>query len=388
VQQVPNDYDFTPEETQFRHEVRAFLADALPADWVSLFSARDTLETSNRVTRELADKGWLIQHWPARYGGQDGSIWMQAVAQEEYWAHGEPRGGQYMNVNWIGPAILHFGTEEQKHELLAPIMEGRVTWAQLFSEPGAGSDLGGIGMSAVLEGDHFVLNGQKTWTSYGGFASKGFLVARTDPGSKRREGLSVLLIDLDCDGIETREIRSSLGVNRIYEEFFTDVRVPRSCLLGDLHDGWRVAMAALGFERSGSSRYARATRVLGHLEKLPGADDPEIQRELAGIMAQGRAAELMNYRVIALKEEGHVPTWEASAARVHNARYEQRVAALAERLLGMRARLSKASAATTAEAEIASLVTSQAPTITITAGTLEIQLGIVAQRRLGMERTR
>ena len=384
-----NEFGFTAEEERFRAAIREFLGERLPADWVSLFSYPDMLPVSDQVTAELADKGWLIQHWPSEYGGQDGSIWMQTVAQEEYWAWGEPRGAQYMNVNWIGPAIIAFGTEAQKHELLRPMMDGRVTWAQLFSEPGAGSDLGGLVTRAELDGDEFVLNGQKTWISYGGLASKGFLVARTQAGSKRRDGLSVLLIDMDTPGIEAREIRSSLGYNRIFEVFFTDARVPRSTLLGGLHEGWSVAMQALGFERSGSARYARSTRDLGYLERLAAEQDAhKSDDDLADALAQGYAAELMNYRVVALKDEGKVPTWEASAARIHTALYEQRTAEIAEHLLGPVARLSAVSAPSLAHAEVAALVTGQAPTVTVTAGTFEVQLGIVAQRRLGMERAR
>jgi alkylation response protein AidB-like acyl-CoA dehydrogenase len=354
-----------------------------------MFSSPDARFVSDRVTKTLADRGYLIQHWPAEYGGLDGSIWRQAVAQEELWAHGEPRGGQYMNVNWIGPAIMHFGTEAQRRSLLPPIMAGEVTWAQLFSEPGAGSDLAGISTTAAVQDDgSFVVNGQKTWISYGHFASTGFLLCRTEPGSRRGQGLSVLIIDMDTPGIERREIRTSLGNNRIAEVFFTDVHIPADALLGELGNGWSVAMTALGFERSGSARYARSTRILGLLERLPQAQTPAVQDEIASLLAQGRATELMNYKVISIKDEGRTPTWEASAARVHNAVYEQSVAALAERLLGPLARVKASSAPDKATAEIASLVTSQASSVTVTAGTYEIQLGVIAQRRLGMERAR
>jgi alkylation response protein AidB-like acyl-CoA dehydrogenase len=264
-----------------------------------------------------------------------------------------------------------------------------VTWAQLFSEPEAGSDLANIQTRAQLQDDGtFLVNGQKIWTSYGHYASKGFLVARTQPGSRRSEGLSVFIIDMDSPGIERREIQSPLGSNRFAEEFFTDVRVPADALLGELHNGWSVAMTALSFERSGVARYARTTRVLGLLERLPEAQDPRYQDEIAELVADGRAAELMNYRVVAAKDEGTPVTWEASSARIHNVLYEQRTAALAERMLGPIARLSKSSAASHAHAEIASLCTTQAPVVTVTAGTYEIQLGIIAQRRLGMERAR
>jgi alkylation response protein AidB-like acyl-CoA dehydrogenase len=331
----------------------------------------------------------LIRHWPEEVGGTGDSIWMQAVAQEEFFAAGEPRGGQYMNVNWIGPAIMHYGTPEQKAKFLPPIMAGEVTWAQLFSEPEAGSDLANVQTTAIEQPDGtFVVNGSKIWTSYGHLAQSGFLLARSTPGSRRAEGLTVFLIDMDAPGIERREIVTSLGSNRIAEEFFTDVVIGPETVLGEVGKGWSVAMTALGFERSGSARYARSTRVLGYLERLPEAQDPVVREEFAHLWALGRAAEVMNYRVVGVKDTGRTPTWEASAARVFNAMYEQRVGDLAERVLGPRARLKPASAADQGQAEIASLVTSQASSVTVTAGTWEIQLGIIAQRLLGLERAR
>jgi alkylation response protein AidB-like acyl-CoA dehydrogenase len=381
--------DFTPDEQDYRAELRKLLADVLPSDWVSMFSRPEAYEQSNRITQEVAERGLLIQHWPPEYGGSDASIWRQTVTQEELWAHGEPRGGQYMNVNWIGPSIMHFGTDAQKAELLPPMAAGQVTWAQLFSEPDAGSDLANLSTRArVLDDGSFVVNGQKVWISYGHLASKGFLLCRTGEGSRRHAGLSVLLIDMDTPGIERREIVSSLGANRFAEVFFTDVHIPARALLGELHDGWAVAMRALGFERSGSARYARSTRVLGHLEALVAPDDVVARRRIASLLAMGRAAELMNYNVIALKDQGQAPTWEASAARTHNALYEQGVAALAEETLGPWVQVKADSAPTKRHAEIASLYTSQAGSATITAGTYEIQLGIIAQRRLGLERAR
>ncbi|MCU1481293.1 MAG: Acyl-CoA dehydrogenase [Subtercola sp.] len=386
---VDRDYTFTPEEIEYRAAIRAFLAEHLPESWVSLFSRPDAVEVSNKVTKELADAGYLIQHWPSEYGGKDGSIWMQAVAQEELWAHGEPRGGQYMNVNWIGPAIMHFGTEEQKRRYLPPIMRGEVLWAQLFSEPDAGSDLASLSTSAAVQPDgSFIVNGAKTWTSYGHLAETGFLLCRTEPGSRRSKGLSVLIIDMNTPGIERREIKTSLGTNRIAEEFFTDVHVPADALLGELNNGWAVAMTALGFERSGSARYARSTRVLGWLERLPESAAPELRTELAELLAEGRAAELANYNVVSVKEEGRTPTWQSSEARIFNSLYEQRVADFGETLLGPYVRVKADSAPSRAVAEVASLTTSQASSATVTAGTYEIQLGIIAQRRLGLELAR
>jgi alkylation response protein AidB-like acyl-CoA dehydrogenase len=383
------DYDFSVEDVEFRAQLRAFLSEQLPPDWIGLFAQHSALQTSVRVTKALAERGWLILNWPEEYGGRNATSWRQAVAGEEFWAYGEPRGAQYMNVNWIGPAIMHFGTDEQKHRLLPPMTRGEVSWAQLFSEPSAGSDLAALSTRAdVQEDGSFVVNGQKVWISYAVFAEMGFLVCRTKPSSRRREGLSVLLVDLSLPGIEARPIRSPLGDIRYGEVFFTDAHVPADALLGPLHNGWQVATAALSFERAAIARYARSTRAVGILERLPEGQTPARRRSLARLLAQGRAAELTSYRVIEAEDANVAVGWEASATRVHNAAYEQKFAAVAEEALGPLARLKATSSPSKAHAEIAVLCTGQAPTASITAGTHEIQLGIIAQRRLGMELAR
>jgi alkylation response protein AidB-like acyl-CoA dehydrogenase len=379
-------FDFSPEDEALRAELRAFLAERLPPSWTGIFRASEpAVEFSFEITRELAARGWLTMHWPHSYGGAEASIWAQTVLQQELWAHHEPRGGQYMGVNWVGPAIMRFGTEEQKQRFLPPIAAGELQWAQLFSEPGAGSDLASLATTAVPDDDRFMINGSKIWISYAEIAQYGFLVARSVAGSRRREGLSVLLVDMTTPGIEVRDIRTPLGPNKIHEVFFTDVVVSADTLLGPLHDGWNVAMTALSFERSGVPRYARSTRTLGEVERLEEAARPEISEELADALAFGRAAELVNYSVAAIKERGDVPTWEASASRVYNSLYENEVAALAERVLGPNAIVSSDDPRAVEGGEIEAFIRA-APTAKITAGTFEIQMGIIAQRGLGLER--
>lgn len=382
------DLDFSDADDRFRAEVRAFLAERLPARWVGIFHGDDAIAESNRVTAELAERGWLTQAWPAEYGGHDASVWRQTVLQEELWAHHEPRGGQYMGVNWIGPSIIRFGTEAQRQELLPEIAEGRAQWAQLFSEPDAGSDLAAISTWARGEGDRLVVNGEKIWTSYANYATRGFLVARTEPSSTGKRGLSVLLIDMETPGIEVREIGTPLGRHKLNSVVFRDVEVPAAALLGELHDGWRVAMTALAFERSGSARYARSTRIIGYLRDLrdDGADSPAAAERMAEALAFGRAAELMNYSVVAIKERGEVPTWEASAARTYNALYEREVAALADWLLGEEALVGVDDPEAPAGGEIEEFIRGSV-TPTVSAGTYEIQLGIIATRGLGLARS-
>jgi alkylation response protein AidB-like acyl-CoA dehydrogenase len=380
------DFDVAPEHEAFRTELRQYLADRLPDDWQGIFVEGDEAwQLSVEICRELGERGWLTMSWPTELGGQDASIWLQAVVQEEYWAHNEPRGNQYMNVNWLGPSIVHFGTEEQQRRYLPKLAAGEQTWAQGFSEPEAGSDLANIKCLAVPDGGGFVVNGQKIWTGYADFADHLFLLARTDPGSSRKEGLSVFLVELHTPGIEVRPISTTLGYHRINEVFFTDVFVPRSALLGPENDGWRVATTALAFERSGSARYARAARVMGLVERNHAEEwDDTRWEQYASLLAFGRATELVNYGVISKKEAGDVPRVEASAARIHNSLLEQQLADFAESTAGLEVIVYGADDHAIDRGELESMWRN-AFAATVTAGSYEIQSGIIAGA-LGMGR--
>jgi alkylation response protein AidB-like acyl-CoA dehydrogenase len=383
------DLNFSAEQTALRAELRQLLADILPDDWAGLWHQHNGAAVSAAAVEELAARGWLTYHWPSQHGGKDASPWEQAVIQEELFAHNEPRGGQYMGVNWIGPTIMRFGTEEQKRLLLPEIAAGKVQWAQLYSEPDAGSDLASLQTSATLEDDEFVINGEKIWTSYANAASRGFLLARSDPRSKGHRGISALLISMDAPGIEVREIRSAIGWHRFHSVTFTDVRVPPEALLGELHHGWAVAMASLPHERLGNARYARCTRVLGLIERhLADTDpDPVLSEALVDCFALGRMAELMNHSAVAVNASGAGLTWQASAAFAVNANYERAVAELAERVLGFQIYVAAPDPHAADHGEVESLAVRQAPTVTVQAGTYQIQLSIIARTALGLPKS-
>ena len=382
-------FDFGPEQTKLRNDLRAFLREALPRDWVGIWHGPDGPPQSAEDTEEMGRRGWLTYYWPKEYGGSGGNVWDQTVIQEELFAHHEPRGAQYMGVNWIGPALMRYGNDEQKKEYLPPIAAGRAFWAQLFSEPGAGSDLAGLRTRAVLDGDHFIVNGEKIWTSYANLAKKGFLLCRTDPTRGKHRGLSALLIDMDAPGVEVRAIPSMVGWHRFHSVRFTDVRVPKERLLGPMNEGWSVAMAALPYERVGNARYARTTRVLGWVERQR-ADETQVadQGELMDLLALGRVAELLNYRAAHLKAKNNSLGWEASAAFAANALYEQETAAFIEQKTGFDCFVASKDPHALASGEVESFTVRQAPTVTIQAGTYQVQLSLVAQGGLGFPRSR
>jgi alkylation response protein AidB-like acyl-CoA dehydrogenase len=383
------DFEFSADQEKLRAEIRSFLDTELPSDWVGIWHQPTAAAASEEVTRKMADRGWLTYYWPTEYGGQAGSAWVQAVIQEELFAYHEPRGGQYMGVNWIGPALMRFGTPQQKAQYLPEIAAGRVQWAQLFSEPDAGSDLAGLRTTAIYDPDRdeFVVNGEKVWTSYANLATRGFMLARSDPDAAKHAGISAFLIDMDLPGIEVREIPSSVGNHRFHSVTLTDVRVPAGAVLGPLHGGWSVAMSSLPFERAGNARYARITRCLGFLERAQ-PTSPRLRDGIVDALAFGRLAELLNHAVVALKDRDEIPSWQASAAFASNALYETEVAALLEDAYGYEAFVSVEDGRAVANGEIESFASRQAPTVKIQAGTYEMQLSLIAQLALGLPRGR
>ena len=385
------DFAFTAEDERFRAELQAFLAEELPAWWRGMFvdDPRVFPET-RRICEQLAARGWLTMAWPREWGGEAASVWRQAILREEMWAHDEPRGPQYMNLNYIGPCLMRFGTEAQKRRFLPPMAAGRVLWTQGFSEPGAGSDLASLTTRAEERGDHFVVSGQKAWNSYADApADWCFLLVRTDPAAPKHEGLSVLLVDMRTPGITVRPVGSMAGPHELNEIFFDDVTVPRDCLLGAQNRGWDVVTAGLTFERVGVARYARAGRVLerlvAHATATGLAGDPRVRQQLADLRVRYEAARLLSYRAISLQARGQVPTVEASIARLHNTQLEQLVGHLGLELLGLPGQLTHDAPEAPLEGRVWRQWVRNIPT-TIAAGTLEVQKNIIARRGLGLPR--
>ena len=385
------DFAFTPEETAFRAELRAFLAEELPSWWRGMFVDDDrAMPFTRELCRKLADRGWLTMAWPAEYGGQDASVWMQTVVREEMWAHEEPRGPQYMNLNYIGPVLMRFGTPEQRADFLPPMARGDALWTQLFSEPDAGSDLASLRTRARDDGDHFVVNGQKIWSSYADApADWGLLLARTDPEVAKHAGISVFLLDMTTPGVTVRPIPTMAGPHEFNEVFFDDVVVPRARLLGVQDGGWDVITAGLTFERVGIARYARAAAVLDlaveHANATGLAGDPHVRRLLADLGTRIEAARLLNYRAISIQARGEVPTVEASIARMHNTTVEQLTGNVVMEVIGAAAQLRADDPDAPRAGEATRHWLRNIPT-TVAAGTLEIQKNIVAQRGLGLPR--
>jgi len=379
------EFEWSQEDAHHREEIRAFLDETLPADWEEISKHGPGSDPqavfSKTFCRAMADRGWLTQHWPAEYGGRDATPWRHAIVGEEMWAIGEPRGAQYMNVNWIGPAIMRFGTDEQKALHLPRISGGSVLWCQGFSEPEAGSDLAALRTLAIRDGDDYVINGSKIWTSYVENAEFIFLLVRTDPDSTRQRGVSVLLCPVDTPGIEVREIPSVVGARYFHEVFFSDARVPVSTRLGPEGEGWDVVGYALQYERVGAARYARAARTLDRLVEIARErgmlTDATVVERLAQARAVCEAARVLTYKVIDVRAKGLPPTADTQIARVAGTRADTAVAELALELLGEEG------------LEYGSYADANfrlAMTAGVAVGATEVQLDLVASRFLGLPR--
>jgi len=379
------EFAWSKEDQGFRKDLVAFLESELPDDWEEISregpGSDAQAEFSLGFCAALAERGWLTPHWPTEYGGNAATSWSHAVLGEELWSRGEPRGPQYMNVNWIGPTIMEHGSDEQKALHLPAISEGRVLWCQGFSEPEAGSDLVALRTSAVADGDDYVINGSKIWTSYANHADYCFLLVRSDPESSRHHGLSVILLPMDSEGIEIREIPSVVGKRYFHELFFTDVRVPRSCLLGEEGEGWKTVSYSLQYERVGAPRYARATvtldRLAEHARQKGLLDDPTVAEKLGRARAACEAARVLSYRVIDQRAHGLPPSADTNVARIAGTRVDKLVGDLALELTGS----SGLEAGTFANANF-----KLAMTAGVAVGATEVQLNLVASRLLGLPR--
>ena len=389
------DFRFTSDEQAFRQDLLQFLDQELPEGWEG--GGRHPDEWDWDYTREmrkrLAHRGWLTMHWPEEYGGQAASPVRSAIFNEEMAYHRAP-GRDIFGVRMLASTLMIFGTEEQKKTFLPPISAGDVQWCQGYSEPESGSDLASLQTRAIEDGDDFVVNGAKIWTTMAHRADWMFLLVRTDPDAPKHRGISFLLVDMKSPGVSVRPIRNMTGGHEFNQVFFDNVRVPRRNLVGDKNQGWYVAVTLLDFERSGIDYSAIGRRLMSELvdyaKQAPSAggtlaQDPRVRNMLAERYIENDVARLLAYEVSWMQEQGQVPNKEASMSKVFGSETLQRVAVTALEVMGPHGRLLRDDP--------------QAPmggrmpenwmvsfSHKIAAGTSEVQRNIVASRGLGLPR--
>lgn len=390
------DFRLTDEQRALRAEAREWLATELGPDWTGEdVDIVDTdWERALAFNRRLAAKGWMAPHWPERFGGQGWSHVQHLLLTEQLVYHRAPAGGRLFGPSMVGPTLMIYGTPEQQARHLPPIRDGAVTWCQGFSEPGAGSDLASLQTRAVRDGDDFVINGHKVWTTNAHHADWMILLARTDPEAPKHRGISYLLVDMTTPGISVRPLINIVGRHEFNEVYFDDVRVPAANLVGEENRGWYVATTTLDLERSSIAAMANGRRLLDDLiaytratsrDGRPIFDQARVRRVLAEMEIEVELGRLLSYRVAWLQSGGAVPSAEASQAKLYAAELSQRVAQHGMRVLGLHGALHERSqhAAVLGRFQTAYL---WSVSQTYAGGSVEIQRGIIATRGLGLPR--
>ena len=388
-------FDFTPEESDFRRKLSVFLDGALPADWHGPAdeSRDDHWALNQQIKKGLADRGWFVMSWPTEYGGADSSPMMNTIFAEEM-AYRRAPGHDRFGTRMLGPTLMRFGSDSQRAEHLGAIARGEVQWCQGYSEPNSGSDLASLQTRAVLDGDNFIVNGAKIWTSLAHRADMMFMLVRTDPDAAPHKGISLLLVDMKTPGIQVLPIINMAGVHSFNQVVFDDVRVPQANLVGDLNDGWRVGMTVLNFERSGIDYAVWARAALEELVDYVKNDDslvstvktnPEVRGKLASLNTEIEAARLLCYDVAWRQGQGEVPSAEASISKVAGTEIYAKVLDYGTELLGMYGALEPGSEQAELQGNFLKmrLFATSGP---ILAGTNEIQKNIIAQRGLNLPR--
>jgi alkylation response protein AidB-like acyl-CoA dehydrogenase len=397
------DFSYTPEQDAFRATLRAWLektsretlgrgGDAMGASTASLLDVRDDAQWNKmrEYHRKLYEAGYAALHWPVEWGGSGAGVIEQSIYQDEVLRLGLPLYGcNQLALDRIGPTIALMGTEEQRKRFLPKMLTGEEIWCQGYSEPNAGSDLAGLQTRAVLEGDNFVVNGQKVWTSLAHRADWQVLLVRTDPSAPKHKGISYLLVDMHSPGITVRPLVQITGESGFNEVFYDNVRVPKENLVGELNQGWQVSIATLMYERvSGGTRHPieRTISELVELAKsidfqgVPAREHPYVRQRLAQFVSESRCLRLSRYRSLSAQLRGRVPGPESSFGKLFATELNLRVAMFADELLGAYGALEGGMAAV--ERGKWAHRTLAARGLTIAAGSSEIQHNIIGERVL------
>lgn len=395
------DFAYTPAETEFRMTLRHWLADALPKGWgETVFEPEDEDERAMfrlEWERKLHSGGWSGINWPKEYGGRGATLVERAIFAEEMARAGAPEGLNIIGHNLAGTTILRHGTEEQKKRFLPKIISSDEVWCQGFSEPNAGSDLASVRTKAERRGDHFVVNGQKIWTSFAQYSQWCFALVRTDPDAPKHKGLSFLLIDMSSPGISIRPLRQISGESEFNETFFDDVIVPAENIVGEVNDGWKIAMTTLAYERGPEDALGRQIRFKQELDKLldtvsgqrrgdhQAIDEPAIRQALAKSITEVEVMRLNSLRTFSKYLNGEERGPDASLIKLYWSHAAQRMYETALDALGPTAPLT-GNDPDTARSGLFQLSWLQSKAFTIYSGSSEIQRNIIGERMLGLPR--
>ena len=398
------DFADNPEQAAFRAQVKDFIATRLPdelrlkPDEVRGFDEEDPEDKKDAMKKwraALVENGWIAPMWPKSIGGADLTKQEQFIVNEEFAASGAPR----LSVHTVGSTIMVHGSEEQKKEFLPPMVTGETRWCQGYSEPGSGSDLASLQTRAVRDGDDFVINGQKIWTSGAHLANMMFMLVRTDPDAPKHRGITYLLLSMKTPGISVRPLKQMSEASGFNEVFFEDVRVPVRNAVGEVNRGWYVGATHLDFERSGIGQSVGQLQTLDALKgflieerdaktgRSKIGDTPVVRHELAERYTEAEVAYCFSRRVISMEAAGQIPNYESSMAKMFNTELSQRMARTATKTLGLYGGLfSETEDGYTPQKRRWSRMYLSTVSATIAGGTSEIQRNVIATRGLGLPR--
>jgi alkylation response protein AidB-like acyl-CoA dehydrogenase len=382
------DFTLSPEEEAFRDEVRAFLDENLPP------VAERGPDFPAQWNRKVREKRWVGFSWPKEVGGGGGSLMEQVILKDEMAKRkAPPLGNCFMGLAWVGPSLIEYGTEEQKQKFIPDILDGKYQWCTGYSEPGSGSDLASLQCRCVREGDEYVVNGQKIWTSIAMWSKWMILLVRTQTEVEvKHDGITCLLVEMDSPGLEVRPIQNMAGGAMFAEVFFDDVRVPVANRLGEEGQGWQVTISALAHERSGIAEFHGLMRNLERLEALaattmkngrPAAQDPGIRRRLVRAETKVEAMRLNGMRFLTRQLKGEKLSSETSINKLHRALLEIELGEIGLELQGNAAALWQGAEPAAEDGHWQRFALGW-PEVVIGGGTPNIQKNIIAERILGL----
>jgi len=390
------DFNFTPEEEAFRQELRSWLQENLPKEYdpqkFDEIDADGRFEFQRAWQKKAHQAGWVGLHWPKEYGGRGAGLMEMFIYNQEMTKVRAPRYANTLGLIMSGPTLMHWGTEEQKQRYLPKILSGEEIWCEGLSEPNAGSDLAALQTRAVEDGDYFVINGQKVWTSYAHRASFIQLFVRTDQNSPKHRGISCLIVDMKTPGVTVRPLVQITGDTDFNEVFFEDVRVPKTNLLGPKDEGWKVLVTTLMHERAGIGSELPVHRQFAEIAKLcktieingkPANEDPAVRQKLAQFATECQAITYNTFRSFSKRLKGSPPGPEGSINKLLGSELNLRIANFATELLGPYAQIVQGSPYAVDHGRWARAALWYR-LLTIGGGTSEIQRGILGDRVLGL----
>jgi alkylation response protein AidB-like acyl-CoA dehydrogenase len=395
------DLNLTAQEQRFRDEFRAWLQTNVPEEWSTFGShdesSQERFDFLRTWQKKMYEAGWVGIHWPKEFGGRGSTLIEQTIFTEEMARAAAPPLINVLGLSLLGPTLIAYGTEAQKQRFLANILSADEIWCQGYSEPNAGSDLASLRSEALVEGDHFIVNGQKTWTSFGHYADYCFAVVRTDPNAPKHKGLSYMLIDMHSSGVTVRPLKQMTGESEFNEVFFENVRVPAENVVGKVNDGWNIAIATLMFERGtlGASLQITFKRQIERLIELsrridhdgrPASENPLVRQKLAQIFTEIEIFRLNQMRTLTRMSKTGVPGPEGSIQKIFWSEMNQRMQQVAMEILGPYGQLTRESKYAIDHGQWAHAYLRSRGN-TIEAGTSEIQRNIIGHFVLGLPKS-